>query len=408
MKKCNWKWMIVACIMVNTLKAQNAWEKCGFDAAMQRYKTLHPEFVTNSLHSTVPKSNLSSVNAVQVTIPVVVHVLFNNDEENVSDEVIYSQIEVLNQDYSYSNADKQFIPIPFQQFAGTSGISFCLASTAPDGSPTNGIIRKFTELEEFGTDDQMKFDASGGSNVWNATQYLNIWVCDIASGVLGYTYQPGVNANVDGVAIDYKHFGVNGTFGGNYNAGRTTTHEIGHWLGLFHPWGNSGSNFGCIEDDEVEDTPRSQGPNYNCQLFPNNVSPECGNEPYGDMFMNFMDYSYDNCLYFFTKGQVTRMHDALLSFRNQLGAAEGCIVGINSPDALVTPLMFPIPADDFLNLQLPKACTGILQSAQGKHISSFQFSEGTQSFPTQDLPDGIYLLRFDTQHARSLRFSVQH
>ena len=331
--------------------------RCYTTESMERYTNLNPDDASTLIKNEeilqqFLTSNQSKSLQSQIQIPVVIHVVYNTDEENISDELIYSQLAVLNEDYSFSNADRTLIPTPFQSFAANSEISFCLASTDPQGNWTVGITRTFTNKAEFSNDDQMKSAANGGADPWPSNKYLNIWICDLASGILGYTYQPGANPDVDGVVIDCKHFGKNGSLGGNYNLGRTTTHEIGHYLNLYHPWGPEGSNASCLNDDLVDDTPLSPGPNYNCPLFPNHVTSMCSNTPYGDMFMNFMDYTYDNCMYFFTLGQKERMWATLNTSRIQLASSQGCVVGVPEANLSKKIQLFPNPTHSNVFLSL--------------------------------------------------------
>ena len=231
--------------------------------------------------------------AASVTIPVVVHVIYNNSAENVSDAQIQSQIDVLNEDFRRLNADADGT---WPQ-AADSDIEFCLASVDPNGNATNGITRTSTSTSAFGTNDQMKFNSSGGKDAWSRDDYMNIWVCDISGGILGYAQFPGSgSAATDGIVIDYAYFGRGGSAQAPFDLGRTATHEVGHWLNLRHIWGDGG----CGVDDFVSDTPESDASNGGCAT--GHVS--CGST---DMVQNYMDYSDDACMNLFTNGQKTRM-----------------------------------------------------------------------------------------------------
>lgn len=232
-----------------------------------------------------------AVNGV-ITIPCVVHVIYNNSTENISDAQILSQIQVMNDDFRRLNSDADNT---WSQ-ATDSEIEFCMANVDPSGGSTNGIVRKSTSTTAFGTNDQMKFDSSGGSDAWPAGDYLNLWVCDISGGILGYAQFPGGAASTDGVVMDYQYFGTIGTATAPFDLGRTATHEVGHWLNLRHIWGDGN----CNADDFVSDTPSSDAANYGCAS--NHVS--CSST---DMVQNYMDYSDDACMNLFTEGQKTRM-----------------------------------------------------------------------------------------------------
>ena len=227
-----------------------------------------------------------------VTIPVVFHVIYANSTENIPDSKILEQMQTLNDDFRRLNSDQDNI---WSQAADTE-IEFCLASFDPNGAPTNGILRVPTTVSSFGSNDNMKFSSSGGSDAWPADEYMNFWVCNLGGGLLGYAQFPGGPASTDGIVCGYPFVGNNGPGAGNYNLGRTATHEIGHWLNLRHIWGDGG----CSEDDFVTDTPESDGANYGCAL--GHVS--CNTE---DMVQNYMDYSDDACMNLFTAGQAVRM-----------------------------------------------------------------------------------------------------
>ncbi|NNK81451.1 MAG: zinc metalloprotease, partial [Flavobacteriales bacterium] len=250
------------------------------------------------------------VNGV-VTIPVVVHVVYNNGSENISDAQVQSQIDVLNADFRRFNSDADGT---WSQ-AEDSEIEFCLATVDPNGNATNGITRTSTSTSAFGTNDQVKFNSSGGKDAWDASQYMNMWVCDISGGILGYAQFPGGSSSTDGIVIDYQYFGTIGTASAPFDLGRTATHEVGHYLNLRHIWGDGG----CSVDDFVSDTPTSDNPNYGCAT--GHVS--CGST---DMVQNYMDYSDDACMNLFTAGQNVRMR-ALFDnggFRESLGNSSAC------------------------------------------------------------------------------------
>ena len=256
-----------------------------------------------------------------VTIPVVVHVVYNTTAENISDAQIQSQITVLNQDFRKLNTDVANTPGAFAGLASDSNIEFCLATVDPNGNPTNGVLRVPTTATSFGTNNTVKSSTSGGSNAWNAGKYLNMWVCDISGGTLGYAQFPGGSASTDGVVCDYQYFGTIGTATAPFNKGRTATHEVGHWLNLRHIWGDDGT--GCTGSDQVTDTPNAAGPNYGCPAFP---KVTCSNGPNGDMFMNYMDYTDDACMFMFSSGQVSRMQALFATggARASLLTSNGC------------------------------------------------------------------------------------
>jgi hypothetical protein len=256
-------------------------------------------------------------------IPVVVHVVYNNDNENISDAQVQSQIDVLNEDYRKLNADINLVPSIYSSLAVDCEIEFCLATRTPENLTSNGITRTQTSATNFGIGNAVKQTSTGGINAWNTNKYLNIWVCDLTDPVLGFATLPGTSSALfDGVVIDYKSFGRIGNLSNSYNKGRTCTHEVGHWFNLIHIWGddeNSGDN--CAGTDNVNDTPNQAGPRFGCPTFP---QASCGNN--GDMSMNYMDYTNDACMYMFTTGQKNRMIATILSARSGILTSNGCEV----------------------------------------------------------------------------------
>lgn len=260
-----------------------------------------------------------------ITIPVVVHILYSiaNDDSaryhNISDWQVVSEIDAMNEDYSRRNADAYKTPVPFLQYAADCEIQFCLAKRDPNGQPTTGIIHKPTGIACFNDFSSMKYSNSGGDDAWPYTDYLNIWVCCLSGGALGYSTLPNVAMSAeDGCVIHYKAFGRIDTRSKKYNRGRTGTHEVGHWLNLIHLWGDT--NCG---DDKVNDTPVQKDNNFGCPKFPKtNNCP--GHTADGEMFMDYMDYSNDSCMNLFTLGQKQRMLAALENFRPSIKSSGGC------------------------------------------------------------------------------------
>ena len=238
-------------------------------------------------------------NGAVYRIPVVVHVVYASNQQNLSVAQVQSQIDVLNEDFRRLNPDAGNTLPQFQSVAADTGIEFCLATVDPSGQPTNGITRRQTTVQGFSPFfDDVKSAATGGTNPWPASQYLNIWTCPLTFGVLGYATPPGTPANLDGVVIDWGFFGRPGLSAlPGFGSGRTCTHEVGHYLNLFHLWGGFG---GCGDDDQVADTPNQAAPTNGCTT---NQS-SCGSL---DMSQNYLDYTNDSCMNLFTQGQATRM-----------------------------------------------------------------------------------------------------
>lgn len=255
-----------------------------------------------------------------ITIPVVVHVVYYNATQNISDSRILSQIQVLNDDFRRLNADAANTPSVFQGVAADCEINFCLATQDPNGNATTGIQRRQTTVNGFGTNDNVKFFSSGGLDAWDRNKYLNIWVCDISGGILGYAQFPGGPASTDGVVCDFAYFGTVGATP-PFDKGRTATHEVGHWLNCYHIWGDDGTS--CNGTDQVSDTPNQADEHYGCPTFP---QVSCSNGPNGDMFMNYMDYTDDACMNLFTTGQKNRMQALFAAggARAALASSPGC------------------------------------------------------------------------------------
>lgn len=278
-------------------------------------------------------------------IPVVVHVIHNGGAENITDAQIQSQIQVLNED--------------FRKISGTNGdgngvdtkIQFCLARKNPEGRCCNGIVRIKSDL----TNHQNYERASlARLSSWDPSRYLNIYIVKtMQSGTLGYASYPGSPLDQDGVVVRHNAFGTLGTALPPNNLGRTTTHELGHWFGLYHTFNDSCGNDACMDGDHVCDTPPVAEPNYGC---PDSVN-SCHNDfpDLYDLHQNYMDYTDDNCKNQFTEGQAARMQATLENIRIQIWnagnlMATGCDTGYIIP-ASCTPI-----ADFVTSTQ--EICTG--------------------------------------------------
>ncbi|MDO8367947.1 MAG: T9SS type A sorting domain-containing protein [Saprospiraceae bacterium] len=261
-----------------------------------------------------------AIDRAVITIPVVFHVVYYNSTQNLSDAKLISQLDVLNADFRRTNADKGNTPAAFQGIAADCEINFCIATQDPNGAATNGIQRRQTTVNGFGTNDNVKYYSSGGLDIWDRNKYLNIWVCNLSGGLLGYAQFPGGPAATDGVVCDYAYFGTIGATP-PFDKGRTATHEVGHWLNCYHIWGDDGS--ACTGSDGSSDTPNQADENYGCPSFP---QISCSNGPNGDMFMNYMDYTDDACMNVFSAGQKTRMQSLFSSggARIALASSPGC------------------------------------------------------------------------------------
>ena len=204
----------------------------------------------------------------EIILPIVFHVVWSNPEENISEELLRSQLQVINDDFNRLNPDIINVPQRFQDDVSSIGIRFCLAQQDPDGNPHPGIIRVQTAVEFIGGQKEAESNISliknsslGGSDAWDPERFLNVWIGARNDGIAGMATFPTAEeagTSEDGIELDYTVVGIRND-NSAFNLGRTLTHEIGHYLNLEHPWGSTVSCFN--EGDFVEDTP-DQGEVY--------------------------------------------------------------------------------------------------------------------------------------------------
>jgi len=324
---------LLALLLVSLTLLSNAQNRCGTEAHTLELIEKYPAYTiarskVNAQTNKWIENHPSHSEKIIITIPVVVHVVWNTNSENISDVQIFSQIEVLNNDFRRTNVDIINTPTVWQGIAADCEIEFCLAQTDQNGIATTGINRVQTTQTSFGmSGDPVMSVASGGADPWSQDDYLNIWVCDLGNSLLGYASQPSNWTNPeDGVVIGYKYFGNTGTAQPPYHKGRTATHEIGHWLNLEHLWGAWGS----CGNDQVSDTPKQEIENYSCPSFPLHPDACSTTNANGDMFMNYMDYTNDACMNLFTAGQKTRMISAINQYRSNLLNHTLCEGGVSA------------------------------------------------------------------------------
>lgn len=279
-----------------------------------------------------------------VTVPVVVHVVYANATESISPTQAASQVQVLNDDFAKLNSDAGLVTQPtFSTVAAGANIRFCLAQRDPNGNPTTGIVYKSTTVGTFGTNDAVKKTAQGGDDQWDVTKYVNIWICDLGTSLLGYGEFPTTSlSNTWGLVINYRYTGSGGSAQAPFNLGRTGTHEFGHCFNLFHIWGDDGS--ACTGSDQCADTPNQASENYNCYPAGSIQTDGCATSSPGYMWMNYMDYTEDACMYMFTQNQVARMEAVVnTSPWNILQSSNGCQpVVLNNLDASILNVISPV------------------------------------------------------------------
>ncbi|MBD0331649.1 MAG: T9SS type A sorting domain-containing protein [Chitinophagaceae bacterium] len=339
-----------------------------------------------------------------IRIPVVVHVLYNSASQNISVEQITTQIQALNRDFRKQNSDTANTPERFKQFAADVQLEFVLATADPKGRPTTGVVRKYTSTTQWTMDDRIKFSSQGGDDAWDTKSYLNIWVGNTRT-LLGYSSVPGGPEERDGVVINTTAFGtINVT--APYNLGRTAVHEVGHWLGLKHIWGDT-----YCGNDEVDDTPQQAGFTSGC---PTGFRESCNNsESGGDMYMNYMDFTNDECLNLFTEGQNQRMRSVFneggprypLIFSKGLDAPWSEELPTESKPSFSGFLIYPNPAANEIFFEVG----GVswigkevkIININGVTVRSVRITSKSQQINLQKLSSGVYFVQVD---GRSKKF----
>ncbi len=289
--------LITFFVLLTNLVAQTNERHCPLNINESNYKDLIQS-----------KGNTVTSRSGTKYIPVVFHIVYRTDEQNVSEAQIQSQLDALNNDFNKKNENREIIRNDDLAIEANLDIHFYLAETDESGRPTNGITRTKTDIRNIGDyyedgDVKIKHDFLGGKDAWNPNRFLNVWVCE--TELLGFSSFPGANAFDEmGVVVNYASFGTIATdykYDG-YNGGHVLTHELGHFLGLLHIWGFEEE---CFYDDNIDDTPNQSIAYLEC---PFGTPSTCGSI---DMTYNFMDYTPDNCIAMFTKGQKEVMLNTL-------------------------------------------------------------------------------------------------
>lgn len=344
-----------------------------------------------------------------VVIPVVFHVLYHEASENIADDKLIEQIEVLNQAFRRLSADTVKTPDRFRHLAADCEIEFQLAQSDPLRRGVSGIVRYYTPIEYWDADDKMKLSTEMGAPAWDASQYLNIWVCNLRRG-LGYASFPGGPDELDGIVLNYGIVGTNNS--SSYGQGKVAVHEAGHWLGLRHIWGDD-----YCGDDWVDDTPRQGGFTGGC---PTDVRSSCSNGAAGDMYMNYMDLTNDACTNMFTLGQKDRMQALFAAGGARAGMLKS--VGLQPPLSQESPVqpapprwlrsnLYPNPTRTSFTLDVAYDTrwvgnTVLITNMQGRVVRQAILNSSIQNFDVRGLPPGLYLVTCRRQDGKSLRHKL--
>ncbi|MCO5259697.1 MAG: zinc-dependent metalloprotease [Crocinitomicaceae bacterium] len=398
-------------------------QRCATIEYMNHRENVQPGYIQSTKNVFDAAKSLKSGNQAKsdetYIIPVVVHVVYNKAQENIDDSVIFDQIRVLNEDYKRQNADSVNLRAEFLPYAGKANIEFKLANFDPNGIPTTGITRTQTTKTSFlnfgsGLAEDVKSTAAGGIDPWNQSRYLNIWVCNMAlvigtmemPMVLGYATPPDNLPNwpagstggmSDGVVIQYQVFGSNNPTplagGTPYTVkGRTVTHEVGHYLGLRHIWGDGD----CSQEDGIDDTPNADSESSSdCVKTKNTCVDAIDGVDLPDLVENYMDYSAEDCQNTFTKGQVELMRGVIENNRWDL---------VNDNDALainklniIDASLYPNPANSSVTLSTTKSVSGniVITDINGKVVKEVKANGLKTIIDVSDLNNGFYQITID-------------
>ncbi len=291
-----------SCTSISMISAQK--DRCGVDSYYAS------PFIKSSIKPTPGLLETRSI----YTLPVVIHIIWHTPAENISDLQIQRQIERLNLDFNQDATGRNQVPAAFRSQIGNPQIRFCLVTKDSDGKPHPGITRTYTDLEQIGSKKDAQgrylihYTSLGGHDGWDPNRYINIWIGQL-NNVFGRSTIGGRISTVleDGIVIAPIYFNAQPSIN---LLGRTLVHEMGHYLGLLHPWGQVIGD--CDEEDGMPDTPPQEGPYYDCPTYPQ-ISCEVSS-----MYMNYMDYIADECMQLFTKDQTKEMIAVLNNSRSGL------------------------------------------------------------------------------------------
>lgn len=390
-----------------------AQERCSSFSYQQEELRINPSMAERinaieAFTSQYTDNNIASrTEGVIIKIPVVVHILYHTQAEKITDAQVNNQIDALNKYFRRRNADTINAPAYFRQLGADCEIEFQLAISDPRRRSTSGIIRKYTPITKWKADDKMKFSSEMGDEAWDPKSYLNIWVCNLDK-FAGYATMPGGDEKKDGLVISYTAFGT-GSGATGYDLGKTAVHEAGHWLNLKHLWGDE--NCG---DDGVSDTPKQASHTSGC---PSTVRITCGNGPYGDMYMNYMDFTNDRCTNMFTEGQKTRMRSLFANggVRSSILLSKGLTAPLTFESALpeqdprwLHPQLYPSPAKFEINLDLTYDIrwlgkTIFVTNLQGQNVMNVVITSKNMKIDISKLQSGMYFIAAKKDDGESMK-----
>ena len=418
-----------------SVQAQQQAEKCGFNHAVEFLNQQNPNYkqqINAAYQQWVIEANAKqNKNDKSIyVIPVVFHVVWNSNnlQQNLDDSVLIEQINVLNEDFRRLNADTVNMRSGFAPLVGDGQIEFQLACKDPNGNATDGIVRVQTSttfgggfLPDMASIAKIQNTSQGGSDAWNTSEYLNIWVGDINGGsatpsLLGVATPPAGLSNwpansippelTDGAIIHYSAFGRNNPAAMTATVinGRTVTHEVGHYLGVRHTAENTfGGLFGsiCGDDDGLTDTPNCDQSQQGCVTTRNSCTdaiPGVGDLP--DMVENYMDYSDQDCQNSFTTGQINIMRSVLQNERNGLltsPALSNCVVGIEENMLANNVSIYPNPSNGIVTISTnnEEKVNVIFFNSMGQSVQPTLI--GNQQYQLDN--KGIYFVTVQTEKA---------